>query len=321
MKIGIVANMLQDKTLVEALECYQRLGIQKVEIGCGGYPGKSHANPEVLLADKSELDKFKETIAASELAISAFACHGNPIHPDKEIGDKYHEDMCNAVKLAHEMNVDTLTCFSGCAGDYPGARMPNWVTCSWPDDYLKILEYQWNDVMVPYWQNFVKYAKTYGVNKIALEMHPGFMVYNTETLMKLRSAVGTEIGANFDPSHLVWQGMDPITVIRELREAIFHVHAKDIKLDRLNIEKNGVLDTKHYSDEINRSWIFRTVGYGNDVSYWRDIFSALRMVGYDDVISIEHEDSLMDRFEGLKKAVRMVKENILVEGKTEMWWA
>ena len=321
MKIGIVANMLQDKPLDEALKHYGRLGIQMAEIGCGGYPGKSHANAGELIVDRKKLETFKKTVAESGLSISALACHGNPVHPDTEVATRFHNDMCDAVRLAGELGLDTITCFSGCPAGSPEGRVPNWVTCAWPDDYLKMLDYQWNDVLIPYWQRFVETARKSGVNKIALELHPGFMVYNTDTLKRLRDAVGPEIGVNFDPSHLLWQGMDPVTVIRELSDCIYHVHAKDVKIDRINTARNGVLDTKHYSDEIHRSWIFRTMGYGNDFAYWKDICSALRMVGYDYAIGIEHEDSLMNRFEGLEKAVRFLKECIISEGKSEMWWA
>lgn len=321
MKIGIVANMLHDKPLGEALEYYRSLGIEAAEIGCGGYPGKAHADPEELLANRWELKKFKDTMETSGLSISAFACHGNPVHPDRELAAGYHRDMCDAARLAGEMGVDTITCFSGCPGDHPGAKYPNWVTCAWPDDYLKILDYQWNEVLVPYWSKFAGFARMYGVTKLALELHPGFMVYNTDTLLRLRAAAGPAIGANFDPSHLLWQGMEPAAVIRELGEAIYHVHAKDVKMDPWNRAKNGVLDTKHYSDERNRSWIFRTVGYGNDGAYWKDIFSALRLAGYDGAVSIEHEDSLMDRLEGLEKAVDFLKNCIISGGRTEMWWA
>lgn len=195
------------------------------------------------------------------------------------------------------------------------------MTCSWPEDYLKILEYQWHEVLIPYWREFAAFARQHGVTKIALELHPGFMVYNSETLKRLRAAVGPEIGVNFDPSHLLWQGMDPVTVIRELKEAIYHVHAKDVKVDPINTAINGVLDTRHYSDEINRSWIFRTIGYGNDAAYWKNIFSALRTIGYDGAVSIEHEDSLINRFEGFEKAIRLIKDALIVEEKTEMWWA
>ena len=154
-------------------------------------------------------------------------------------------------------------------------------------------------------------------------MHPGFCVYNVETLLKLRAAVGPEIGANFDPSHLIWQGVDPVAAIRALgkEHAIFHFHAKDTKVDKYNTAVNGVLDTKNFSDELNRSWIFRSVGYGNDYAYWKDIVSALRMVGYEGALSIEHEDSLLTPLEGLDKAITFLKEVLVYQPKmTEMWW-
>ncbi len=321
MKIGVVANVLQDRPLEEALKCFRELGIECIEPGCGGYAGKAHVDPERLLADPAALEKFRELIAQSGITISALSCHGNPVHPDPVRAEEYHEDMCNTVRLAGKLGIDTITCFSGCPGDSETSQNPNWVTCSWPEDYLDILNYQWNKVLIPYWKNFVSFAKENGVTKIALELHPGFCVYNVETLKRLRDAVGPEIGANFDPSHLLWQGMDPVMVIRSLEGMIYHVHAKDVRMDRYNIAQNGVLDTKHYSDELHRSWIFRTVGYGNDAAYWKDIFSELRKTGYDGTISIEHEDSLMNRMEGLGKAVEMVRSCAIFEEKSGMWWA
>ena len=321
MKIGIVANILQDRPLREALETFASLGIQTFEPGCGGYAGKAHADPAALLADPAALREFRETVAASGLTVSALSCHGNPIHPDWEQAARFDADMRDAVRLAGELGLDTITCFSGCAGDSPASRYPNWVTCPWPEDYLKILDYQWNDVLIPYWQDFVPFARAHGVTRIALELHPGFMVYNSHSLKKLRAAVGNEIGVNFDPSHLLWQGMDPVAVIRELKDAIYHVHAKDVRIDPMNRAVDGVLDTRHYSNELERAWIFRTVGYGNGADYWREIFTALRTVGYDGAVSIEHEDSLINRMEGLEKAVRMIRACIITEEKTGMWWA
>lgn len=321
MKIGIVANILRDKPLKEALAYFAKMGIETIEPGCGGYAGKSHVDPAALLADPEKLTEFQELMGGSGLTISALSCHGNPVHPDPELAASYDKDMRDAVLLCEKLGLHTITCFSGCAGDCPDSKFPNWVTCSWPDDYLKILDYQWNEVLIPYWKEFTGFAKDHGVTRIALELHPGFMVYNSDTLKRLRSAVGPEIGVNFDPSHLLWQGMDPVAVIRELKDAIYHVHAKDVKVDPINKAVNGVLDTRHYSDEINRSWIFRTIGYGNGASYWKDIFSALRMNGYNGAVSIEHEDSLINRFEGLEKAVKLIRESLIVEEKTEMWWA
>ena len=321
MKIGVVANVLQDMPLKEALKIFREMGIERIEPGCGGYAGKAHMNPETLLADEGALKELQKLLKDSGISISALSCHGNPVHPDAAKAKSYHDDMCATVLLAEKLGIDTITCFSGCPGDSAGSLFPNWVTCAWPDDYLDILRYQWDDVLIPYWKEFVSFARDHGVTKIALELHPGFCVYNVDTLLRLRDAVGPEIGVNFDPSHLLWQGMDPVAVIRALEGAIYHVHAKDVKLDCYNIARNGVLDTKHYSDELHRSWIFRTVGFGNGLSYWKDIFSELRKVGYDGTISIEHEDSVMNRLEGLQQAVDTVRSCAIFEEKTGMWWA
>ena len=321
MKLGVFTCLLANLPLAEALAYFKSLGIEMVEIGCGGYPGNAHANPEELLNDPAKLAAFKRTIADSGMEISAFSCHANPVHPDKAVAAQFDSDLTYAVLLAQELGVSRINTFSGCPGDCESSKYPNWVTCPWPPDYLEILDWQWNEKLIPYWKNFAAFAKEHGVDKIALEMHPGFCVYNPETLLKLRAAVGPEIGANFDPSHLVWQGMDPVLAIRALGDAIFHFHAKDIKVDAANTALNGVLDLKHYGDEIHRSWVFRAVGYGQDAAYWRDIVSNLRMAGYDYAISIEHEDSLMSQNEGLSKAVALLKDVLIKEQPGEMWWA
>ena len=322
MKLCVLANLYGNKSLDETLARLKSLGVEAVEIGAGGYPGKAHCNPAELLADEKKLNEFKTTIDKYGLEVAALAAHGNPVHPDKAIAKEFDDDFRNAVLLAEKIGVDTIITFSGCPGDHEGAKYPNWVTCPWPEDFLKILDWQWNDVIIPYWKEAVKFANAHGVTKIALEMHPGFCVYNPETLLRLRAAVGDTIGANFDPSHLIWQGMDPVAAIRALEGAIYHVHAKDTKIDTYNTAKFGVLDTKHYGDEIHRSWVFRTVGYGNGLQYWRDLISNLRLVGYDKVMSIEHEDSLMSVDEGLEKAVAFLKNSMISEPKPgTMSWA
>jgi sugar phosphate isomerase/epimerase len=321
MKLSVLANLYGSKPLDEALAKITALGVHSVEIGAGGYPGKDHCNPAELLADEKKLEAFKATFKKYDVEICALACHGNPIHPDKAIAKQFHDDMVNAILLAEKIGVDTIVGFSGCPGSDPDAKRPSWITCPWPDDFLDTLKYQW-EVMIAYWKDMTTFAKAHGVTKIALEMHPGFCVYNPETLLKLRAEVGDVIGANLDPSHLIWQGINPVIAARNLAGAIYHVHAKDTKIDDFNTSANGVLDTKHYGDEINRSWIFRTVGYGHGEGYWRDFVSALRLVGYDKVLSIEHEDSLMTIDEGLKKAVDFLDKVMIKEEKPcGMRWA
>ena len=321
MKLGVFTTLMSDMPLKEALEYFSSIGIEAVEIGCGGYPGHAHADPEILLNDESKFKEFMKTIEDSGLIVSALSCHGNPIHHNKEIADKYKQIFKNAVLLAEKMGLHQINTFSGCAGDCETAKYTNWVTCPWPEDFLKILDWQWNDVLIPYWKEAVEFAKAHGVNKIGLELHPGFMVYNTETLLKLREAVGPQIGANLDPSHLIWQQMDPVRVIKELGDAIFHFHAKDTRVDKYNTAINGVLDTKSYGDIAGRSFVFRTVGYGNGETFWRDIISALKTAGYDYVVSIEHEDALMSKTEGLEKAADFLNNLLIKDTAGEMWWA
>ena len=322
MKLGVLTNLFGKMSLEEALTKFEALGIEAAEIGCGGYPGKAHCDPKVLLNDKKALDEFKATLARHHIELSNLSAHGNPVHPDKKIAKAFHDDFIDAVLLAEKLGVDTVVTFSGCPGGSPEDKTPNWATCAWPDDFLSVLDYQWNEVLIPYWKKTAEFAKNHGVTKIAFEMHPGFCVYNPETLLRMREAVGETIGANFDPSHLIWQGIDPVAAIRALEGAIYHFHAKDTKLDKYNVAKFGVLDTKHYSDEAHRSWIFRSVGYGNGLDYWRDIISALRLVGYDKVMSIEHEDSLMTPEEGLRHAVEFLKQSIIKDPKpSTISWA
>jgi len=321
MKLSVLANLFGKLSLDETLCKLKAMGIEEVEIGAGAYPGNNHCNPAALLNDETAFNGFKATFEKYDIKICAFAVHGNPVHPDKALAKSFDTDFRNAVILAGKLGVDTVITFSGCPGDSPEGKYPNWVTCPWPDDFLKVLEYQWNDVLIPYWKEAGAFCKKYGVN-VALEMHPGFCVYNPATLLKLRQATHDNIGANFDPSHLIWQGIDPVAAIRKLEGAIYHVHAKDTKIDKYNTAADGVLDTKHYGDEIHRSWVFRSVGYGNDMQYWRDMISNLRLVGYDKVLSIEHEDSLMTSEEGLSKAVYFLKQAIIKEPKpTTMSWA
>jgi len=321
MTLSVFAVLLQDRSFEEACQYLSSKGVQAVEIGCGGFPGKAHCDAKDFLEHPEKIEKMLETLNKYNLKIAALSTHGNAVHPDKEIARQFHEDFENAVLLAEKMGVETVVTFSGCPGGSPEDKTPNWVTCPWPDDFSEILNYQWNEVLIPYWKKEVEFVRAHGVKKIAFEMHPGFCVYNPETLMKLRNAVGPEIGANFDPSHLFWQGIDPVAAIRYLGDAIFFFHAKDTKVDEINTKVNGVLDTKHYGDEINRSWIFRSVGYGHDEQTWKDIMSALRMVGYDGMISIEHEDSLMSVPEGLGKAIDMLKRVMMFEKNGGMWWA
>jgi len=319
MKIGVFAVLFAQRPFEEALDYIQQAGCEAVEIGAGAFPGNAHCNPGELLADAGKRKAFVEAVTSRSLEISALSCHGNPLHPDKTIAAADDKTFRETVQLAEAIGVGTVNTFSGCPGDSDTAKSPNWVTCPWPTDFSDLLEWQWREKVAPYWSEAGRYAKEHGV-RVAIELHPGFVAYHTESFWRLREAGGEAIGVNFDPSHLFWQGMDPLVCARELGSAIYHVHMKDTWLDDQNIRRNGVLDTKQYTDEVHRSWIFRTVGYGHGPEFWRSLISELRLAGYDGALSIEHEDSLMSINEGFTKAVAFLKQSVITDPATQAWW-
>ncbi|CAM3531625.1 sugar phosphate isomerase/epimerase family protein [Marinicrinis lubricantis] len=321
MKLGVFAVLFAQKPLKEALEYIASKGLEAVEIGTGSYPGNAHCNPQELLSDSGKLDQFKKTVEASGLMISALSCHGNPLHPQKPIAKEFHDNLIETIELASKLGVPVVNTFSGCPGDSDDAKYPNWPVAPWPNDYQDLLKWQWEQKVIPYWTEIAKFAQERNV-KIGLELHGGFSVHTPATLLKLREAVGETIGANLDPSHMWWQGIDPVQAVHILgREgAIHHFHAKDTTIDPINVNKHGVTDMQSYTLMLDRAWQFRTVGYGHDVKTWADIISALRLVGYDYVVSIEHEDGLMSVDEGFTKAVENLNQILIKEPVGEMWW-
>jgi sugar phosphate isomerase/epimerase len=318
MRVGVFTPLLSKLSLEDVLKKLKSLHINTVELSTGNYPGDAHCQLS-MLDSEAKLAEFKMRLADQGFTISALSCHGNALHPDPSHAAHDAEVSRNTVLLAEKLGVPVVVDFAGCPGDSPASRRPNWVTCPWPPDFLEILKWQWEVVVVPYWTRHARFAADHGV-KLALEMHPGFVVYNPETLLKLRSLAGPNIGCNYDPSHLFWQGIDPIAAIRVLGDAIFHVHAKDTQIYDRNLPVTGVLDTKPYTDERNRSWIFRTCGYGHSEEWWREFVSTLRMFGYDYVLSIEHEDSLMSAEEGLSKAAAFLNQLVIRERPGAAWW-
>ena len=309
------------RKLEDALDYVVSKELKAVEIGTGGYPGNSHCNPKELLENEAALQEFKQQIESRGLIISALSCHGNPLHPQKELADKDHEVFVDTVKLAQKLGVKVVNTFSGCPGDHEGAKYPNWPVAPWPNDYQEILAWQWENKVIPYWTEQAAFATAHDV-KIGLELHGGFSVHTPATLLRLREAAGDAIGANLDPSHMWWQGIDPVQAIHILgREgAIHHFHAKDTVIDPVNVNKYGLTDMQSYANMLDRAWQFRSVGYGHDVKVWADMMSALRLVGYDFVVSIEHEDGLMSIEEGFSKAVDNLKQVLIEEPLSEMWW-
>ena len=321
MKLGVFTVLFQQKPFEEMLDHVASKGLQAVEIGTGGYPGTAHCTPDELLGDPSKLKAFKQAVDSRGLIISALSCHGNPLHPQKAIAKDYHDTFLKTVELAQKLEVPVVNTFSGCPGDHEDAKYPNWPVAPWPNDYQEILKWQWEEKVIPYWTEMGKFASDHQV-KIGLELPGGFSVHTPATLLRLRDAAGEAIGANLDPSHMWWQGIDPVQAVQVLGRAgaIHHFHAKDTSIDPINVNKYGLTDMQTYDHMLDRAWQFRSVGFGHDLKTCADIMSALRLVGYDYVVSIEHEDGLMSIDEGFSKAVANLQQVLIKEPLGEAWW-
>ena len=308
MRIGLVTDSLGHLPFDELLETAADLGIQTIELGCGGWSSAPHVNLDLLLENEMERKNFVARIRDHGLEISALNCSGNQLAPG-ERGTSNDRIVRNTFKLAQFMGIRRIVMMSGLPGG-PGDQNANWITTSWPPEGHEILRYQWEDVALPYWRDLVNQARQNGIERICVEQHAHQLVYNTETLLKLRDAVGEVVGVNFDPSHALWMGGDPLRAIRRLRGAIYHVHAKDTRIDPHNSEINTLLETKPNERVTERSWNYVTLGYGHPEIWWRDLVIQLKQNGYDDVLSIEHEDYSLAPIVGVRKSIELLRNVI-----------
>ncbi|ART77941.1 xylose isomerase [Sutcliffiella horikoshii] len=321
MKLGVFTVLFANKSFTEMLDYVKAAGLEAVEIGTGCYPGNNHCPLDTLLEDEGARNAYMEEIHSRGLQISAFSCHGNPISPDEAFAKESHETLLKTIELAALTGVEVVNCFSGVPGDSENAKAPNWPVAPWPNEYGDVLTWQWETKLVPYWKEVGKYAEERNI-KIGLELHGGFLVHTPHTMLKLRELTSPAIGANLDPSHLWWQGIDPVAAIKILGKAgaIHHFHAKDTYIDQDNVNMYGLTDMQPYGEVQTRAWSFRSVGCGHSVQEWSDMMSALRTYGYDYVVSIEHEDPIMSIEEGFARAVTNLQSVLIKEQPADMWW-
>lgn len=308
--IGVFDPVYGHLTLDAMLDKMTALGLEAVEIAAGGYVGTAHCPTGQLLEDPTKAREWKKKFDDRNIRIGAFSAHGNPVHPDPAHAHRDAESLKVAVLLAERMDVPVVVGFSGCPGGSPDDKTPNWATYGWPPDFTQILKWQWNEKVIPYWKEAAKFAREHGNKKYALEMHPNFVVYNPRTLMRLRDAVGEEIGANCDLSHLFWQGCDPIEVIHFLGKAgaLYHAHMKDTLTFKENLAKYGVLNFGSNKEELpEASETFRAVGYGHSAGLWKEIVRAYMDVDFQGIMSIENEDPYLPGEVGVERAAYVLK--------------
>ena len=321
MKIGFVTEGLSGLVFEDVLDWVVEQGIEAVEVVTGGDSEATHCDKTRLLEDRTYRERFKDAIQGRGLVLSALNCNGNPLDPDPGRPD-HKDDLLQTIEIAALMDLDTIVTMSGCPGTPDGSKYPNWIVHPFPAAFVEILQWQWEKVVTPFWKDVGRLATERGV-RIAIEMHPGTVVYNPATLMRLREIGGPAIGANFDPSHMFHQGIDPPEVVRALgRDIVFHVHAKDTVINPYKRAFSGVLDTRPMTEVAERSWAYRTLGFGHDARWWSQFISALRVVGYDGVLSIEHEDPVMSAKEGIRKSVDFLNPIIVrTQPEEKVPWA
>jgi sugar phosphate isomerase/epimerase len=308
--IGVFDPAFPDLSLDQMIDKFADWGVEAVEIGTGGYPGTKHCPVQELLDDSGKLKAWKKKFEDHNIRVATLSCHGNPVHPDIKIAQRDAEAFRRTVLLAERLEVGVIVGFSGCPGGSPTDTMPNWVTYRWPPEYAQMQDWQWKEKVIPHWKQAAQFAREHGIHKLALEMHPNFVVYNPRTLLKLREAVGEEIGANCDLSHLFWQQCDAVEVIRMLGKqgAIFHAHMKDTTFYKDNVDRYGVLNFAFDKGDLPQaSETFRAVGYGHSANAWKEIMRAYMEVDYRGIFSVENEDPILSGEVGVERALYVLK--------------
>jgi sugar phosphate isomerase/epimerase len=306
MNLGLVIDPRLDRSWEDALELAVRNGVTHVEPCGGGHVPKAYVDPLLLARDDDALAAFRESIASRGLQIAALGCYGNPIHPDADRAEAAHRDFAAMCEVAAKLEVDRVTVISGVPAGGPRDHAPNWIIPSIYADLEDAYRWQWEERLVPYWRRACKIAAAHAV-KICMEPIGGFMVYNGQTFLRLREACGETLCANVDPSHVWWMGIDPLVFVEQLQGAIGYAHAKDVSIDPRRAPRDGLAPACRYDAWDERTWIYRAIGFGHPEPFWKDYFTALRRGGYDDVVSVEIEESFMSTDEALQKSVEMVR--------------
>jgi sugar phosphate isomerase/epimerase len=305
MKIGIVSDSLSHLPFAKLLDTARDLGLDGVEVNSGNWSSAPHCDLARLIEDSGARAAFLEAFRSRGLELIALNANGNQLHPTD--GARQSACLHDTIKLAGQLGVDTVCCMSGLPAGGLEDKVPNWVVSSWPPETQTILKWQWEEKLIPYWRELAKFAADNGVRKLAVELHGNQLVYNVPALLRLREAVGPIVGANLDPSHLLWMGADPHAAADALGAAVFHVHAKDTYLNKPKQATTSLLENGSLIDIPARSWSYITLGYGHGESWWREFCYRLRMVGYDGWLSIEHEDVVLSRLEGARRSVELLK--------------
>jgi sugar phosphate isomerase/epimerase len=267
MKIGTITDSLHALSFDQLFDTSAELGIEQLEFASGNWSRAPHLAPDHMLYSATAR---QAKMRGHGLAISALNCSGNPLHPG-EIGERHREITRKTIALAGLMGIERVVMRSGCPGGR-GDVNANWVTTS----------------------------------KHCRELHGHQNSCSAGTFFRLRDAVGEMVSINFDPSHLLWMGADPLAAIAALGPSIYYVHAKDTRLEPEALARDGRIQTRLAEDVVHRAWNYVTLGRGHDEAWRRSFCRALVDAGYYDVLSIEHEDLALPR-EGIARSAALLR--------------
>jgi sugar phosphate isomerase/epimerase len=320
MKFGAYTACLHDKPLTETLKLLHDFGLDSAEINSGGFLPAPHLPIAEVRASKDARDQYLGLFASAAVTLTALNCNGNPLHPAPEVRQKHAQDVRDAISLAALLGVKRVVTMSGLPEAHAGGRAPSWTVLPWDSVYLDTREYQWKEVAIPFWKDIQARARDADV-KVCIEMHPHNVVYNPATMERLATEINaTHVGAEMDPSHLFWQGIDPVAAVEHLGSLVYNAAAKDTRINPA-ASVNGVLDDRfgrvaptdpgavslggRYT--LSRwpkdsSWDFVAVGRGHDVAFWSAFLRALHKIDPGMAVNIEHEDQELDQLEGLRRS-------------------
>ena len=303
MVIGLMTDSLSALSLAELLDFCEEQGIERLEFSTGNWGSAPHLDLEGLLSSSKARRDFMSQLVERGFGVSALNCSGNQLAPG-DAGARHDAVVRKTIVLAGLLEIPRVVLMSGLPAA-PGDAHPNWITVAWPPETSDVLSYQWQQVAIPYWQELAEFAVANGVTKLCVEPHAHQLVYNAETLLALREAAGPAVGVNFDPSHLFWMGGDPLVALGALEGCLFHVHAKDTRIEDA-ARRNTLLETKPVQRVSERSWNYVTLGEGHPQEFWSDLIAGFRRSGYDDVLSIEHEDMSLSPQEGVRRTTQVL---------------
>lgn len=297
-----------DEPLEDTFKFLSEIGIQGVDINCSEYFSPADIDLDTYLDNEDAQAELLALLDEYDLRLDVLGATNNPLHPNAERQALADGELRDTIRLAAQLDVDTVTCFSGVPGGTADDTTPNWLVSPIPPErQQEMYDYQWEEVAIPYWQDIAAFADDHDVD-IAIELHLNMLVHGPLDMLRLRESTNDRIGGYIDPGHLLLQQIDVEKSIRCLSadDAIHHFEASDVKIYESNRRLKGVLDMTPLGKADERSWLFCTVGYGHGEEFWRDVISTLDIVGYDGAICIQQLRTADSLHGGIEKAAALL---------------